>query len=115
MGKIIKITMTYEATHKQSVCINVVFVVDVVVVFLDSAARSGVIQVLNVTEVIDCFIYAPYPSTRWGGVAVVGMFGLKCSSRTKLESLSFTRPCSIAILVSFSTLGTKHPQYPAPD
>ena len=44
MGKIMKITMTYEATHKQSVCINVVFV-DVVVVFLDSAARSGVIQV----------------------------------------------------------------------
>lgn len=32
------------------------FFVDVVVVFLDSAARSGVIQVLNVTEVIDCFI-----------------------------------------------------------
>lgn len=57
MGKIIKITMTYEATHKHSVCINVVvFVVDVVVVFLDSAARSGVIQVLYVTEVIDCFI-----------------------------------------------------------
>ena len=56
MGKIVKITMTYEATHKQSVCINVVFVVDVVVVFLDSAARSGVIQVLYVTEVIDCFI-----------------------------------------------------------
>ena len=42
--------------------INIVFVlmlfflVVVVVVFLDSAARSGVIQVLNVTEVIDCFI-----------------------------------------------------------
>ena len=54
-GKIIKITMTYEATHKHSVCINVFFV-DVVVVFLDSAARSGVIQVLNVTEVIHCFI-----------------------------------------------------------
>lgn len=47
--------MTYEATHKHSVCINVFFV-DVVVVFLDSAARSGVIQVLNVTEVIHCFI-----------------------------------------------------------
>ena len=61
MGKIIKITMTYEATHKHSVCINVVFV------FLDSAARSGVIQVLNVTEVIHCFIDAPYPSTRWEG------------------------------------------------
>ena len=32
------------------------FVVVVVVGFLDSAARSGVIQVLNVAEVIDCFI-----------------------------------------------------------
>ena len=49
--------MTYEATHKHSVCINGVFLLVVVVVlFLDSAARSGVIQVLNVTEVIDCFI-----------------------------------------------------------
>ena len=57
--------MTYEARYKHSVCINGVFlVVVVVVVFLDSAARSGVIQVLNVTEVIDCFIEAPYPSTR---------------------------------------------------
>ena len=55
VGKITKITMTYEATHKHSVCINGVFLV-VVVLFLDSAARSGVIQVLNVTEVIDCFI-----------------------------------------------------------
>ena len=42
--------------------INRVFVlmlfcfVVVVVVFLDSAARSGVIQVLNATEVINCFI-----------------------------------------------------------
>ena len=56
MGKITKITMTYEATHKHSVCINGVFLLLVVVLFLDSAARSGVIQVLNVTEVIDCFI-----------------------------------------------------------
>ena len=48
--------MTYEATHKDSVCINGVFLLVVVVLFLDSAARSGVIQVLNVTEVIDCFI-----------------------------------------------------------
>ena len=55
MGKIIKITMTYEARYKRSFCINGVFV-DVVVVFLDSAARSGVIQVLNVSEVIECFI-----------------------------------------------------------
>lgn len=56
MGKIMKITMTYQATPKHSVCINVALFVDVVVVFLDSAARSGVIQVLNVSEVIDCFI-----------------------------------------------------------
>lgn len=57
VGEIIRITLTYGATHKHSVCINVVFFfVVVVVVFLDSAARSGVIQVLNVTEVIDCFI-----------------------------------------------------------
>ena len=56
VGKITKITMTYEATHKHSVCINGVFLLVVVVLFLDSAARSGVIQVLNVTEVIDCFI-----------------------------------------------------------
>ena len=38
------------------VFVLMLFFVDVVVVFLDSAARSGVIQVLNVTEVIDCFI-----------------------------------------------------------
>lgn len=25
VGKIIKVTMTYEATHKSSICINVVF------------------------------------------------------------------------------------------
>ena len=37
------------------VVVLMLFFVDVVV-FLDSAARSGVIQVLNVAEVIDCFI-----------------------------------------------------------
>ena len=38
------------------VFVLMLFFVDVVVGFLDSAARSGVIQVLNVAEVIDCFI-----------------------------------------------------------
>ena len=33
MGKIIKITMTYEATHKQSVCINVVFLLMLLLYF----------------------------------------------------------------------------------
>ena len=33
MGEIIKITMTYEATHKQAVCINVVFLLMLLLYF----------------------------------------------------------------------------------